>query len=72
MAIYKKPFRANPPAPAQPAAPRTAADKTRTFDARPKPSDNTRRDERGRPSLHIDRKVEDPLDAIDDKPEDEA
>lgn len=38
------------------------SDTTRTFDARPKASDDRRREERVRPSQHIDRIVRDPLD----------
>jgi hypothetical protein len=38
------------------------ADTTRSFDARPKPSDDRRREERARPSQHVDQVVSDPLD----------
>lgn len=38
------------------------SDNTRTFDARPKPSDDRRREERVRPSQHVDQIVSDPLD----------
>ena len=34
-----------------------ATDTTRTFDARPKPSDDRRREERARPSQHVDQIV---------------
>lgn len=37
-------------------------DTTRTFDARPKASDDRRREERARPSQHVDQIVRDPLD----------
>ena len=37
-------------------------DTTRSFDARPKPSDDRRREERARPSQHVDQIVRDPLD----------
>jgi hypothetical protein len=60
MAMYKKPFKANPPAAPKPEVPRTTEDNKRTFDARPKPSDDTRREERVRPSQHIDRRLDDP------------
>ena len=40
----------------------SATDTTRTFDARPKPSDDRRREERVRPSQHVDPIVRDPLD----------
>lgn len=39
------------------------SDTTRTFDARPKPSDDRRREERARPTQHVDQFVADPLDA---------
>ena len=42
MTMRKK-FSANPPKAVQPDAPRIAADHVRTFDARPKPSDDKRR-----------------------------
>jgi hypothetical protein len=42
MTMRKK-FSANPPKPAQPVAPRTAADNVRSFDMRPKPADDKRR-----------------------------
>jgi hypothetical protein len=38
------------------------SDTTRTFDARPKASDDRRREERARPSQHVDQIVRDPLD----------
>lgn len=41
----------------------TSADTTRTFDARPKPSDDRRREERVRPGQHVDQ-VGDPLDTV--------
>ncbi len=42
------------------------SDTTRTFDARPKASDDRRRDERARPSQHVDQIVSDPLDSAED------
>lgn len=52
MSTYKKP-------PAKPAAaktppPQTSADTKRSFDARPKPSNDRRREESSRPTHHID------------------
>lgn len=41
----------------------SASDNTRTFDARPKPSDDRRREERARPCQHVDQVVSDPLDS---------
>ncbi len=73
MTIYKKTFAAKPAADgktpgtksaAAAKAPITSQDGKRSFDARPKPSDDTRREERVRPTQHIDRIV-DPLDAAD-------
>jgi hypothetical protein len=40
-----KKFTANPPKPVASAPPRTAADNKRTFDMRPKPSDDRRRED---------------------------
>lgn len=78
MSIYKKTFSANAPAggkptgrpravkpPAAPPPPRTAQDDKRTFDARPKPSHDTRREERVRPSQHVDPAPLDPFDKPD-------
>lgn len=59
--IYKK-FAANPPAAAKPPAPALPRDDKRTFDMRPKPSDDRRRDPRDRPVPHIDPIQMDPLD----------
>jgi len=73
MTIYKKTFAAKPSADgktpgtksaAASMAPITSQDNKRTFDARPKPSDDNRREERVRPTQHIDRIV-DPLEAAD-------
>lgn len=41
----------------------TPSDTTRTFDARPKPSNDRRREERVRPTQHIDQ-IRDPLDPV--------
>lgn len=52
MAIYKK----SPPKAATPKTlpPQTSADNKRSFDARPKPSNDRRRDDNARPTHHID------------------
>jgi hypothetical protein len=71
MAIYKKSFKPNPPVQKGPVlAP--SIDTTRTFDARPKPSDDRRREERFRPDQHVDPIVSDPLDKPDAEPADKA
>jgi hypothetical protein len=58
MTIMRKTFTANPPKPASPVRP---ADTKRTFDARPKPSDDRRReDPRLRPERHIDQMFDKP------------
>ena len=44
MAMRKK-FTANPPKAAKPGPPRPPADNKRTFDMRPKPSDDRRRED---------------------------
>lgn len=60
---FKKKFAAKPSEPRAPEPPRTAADNKRTFDMRPKPSDDRRReDPRSRPLQHVDPVVSDPLD----------
>ena len=63
MAIYKKTFKPNPPAQKGPPL-SSPTDHTRSFDARPKPSDDRRREERFRPDKHVDPVVSDPLDAV--------
>lgn len=78
MSIYKKTFSASTPAGGKPAgrtgapksagaskAPVTAADNKRTFDARPKPSNDHRREERVRPTQHVDPAPLDPFDRPD-------
>ena len=56
----RKTFKANPPAVKTP-APVVPQDHKRTFDARPKPGDDRRReDPRYRPSAHIDPVLDDP------------
>lgn len=64
MATFKKPVKPPGPPGAKPPV-YLPSDTTRTFDARPKPSDDRRREERARPSHHID-EVSDPLDTPDD------
>jgi hypothetical protein len=62
---FKKKFAAAAPAARPPAPPRTPADDKRTFDMRPKPSDDRRRDDpRNRPPQHVDPVVTDPLEEI--------
>ncbi len=78
MAIYKKTFSSNAPADGKPAgrsspgktpavskAPVTSSDNKRAFDARPKPSDDNRREERVRPTQHVDPAPRDPFDKAD-------
>jgi len=78
MAIYKKTFSAAAPADGKPTgrpattkaiaasnAPVTTADNKRAFDARPKPSDDHRREERVRPTQHVDPAPRDPFDQAD-------
>lgn len=74
MSIFKKSFtpgdktpRARSAAAKPPSekAPVTSPDNKRSFDARPKPSDDTRREERARPSQHVDPIPRDPLDPGD-------
>ena len=72
MTIYKKTFRPGPPAGSKGPPLSSPNDNKRTFDARPKPSDDRRREERLRPQHHIDPVVTDPLDATEEQPEDEA
>jgi hypothetical protein len=56
----RRPFKANPPAEKAP-APIVPQDNKRTFDARPKPGDDRRReDPRYRPAAHIDPVLDDP------------
>jgi hypothetical protein len=72
MTIYKKTFTAKlgpdgqplPKSAAASKAPIATQDNKRSFDARPKPSDDHRREERIRPTQHIDRIV-DPLETAD-------
>jgi len=72
MSIYTKTFSANAPSAGKPVtrtgalkppavkAPITSPDNKRSFDARPKPSDDTRREERARPGQHIDNPAAEP------------
>jgi hypothetical protein len=60
MTTYKKPFAGKPVLPPRPAP--GPADTKRTFDARPKVSDDRRREERARPGQHVDPLPADPLD----------
>lgn len=46
-------------------APVTSSDNKRAFDARPKPSDDNRREERVRPTQHVDPAPLDPFDRPD-------
>lgn len=71
MAIYKKTFKPNPPADRGPPL-TSSTDHKRTFDARPKPSDDRRREERARPESHIDRTISDPLDEPEAASDEEA
>lgn len=61
MAIYRKSTKPTPPEKKGPPL-ASPTDTKRTFDARPKPSDDRRREERMRPDQHIDPIVTDPLD----------
>jgi hypothetical protein len=78
MSIYKKTFSAAAPAGGKPTgrpgatksanpskAPVTSSDNKRAFDARPKPSDDNRREERVRPTQHVDPAPRDPFDQAD-------
>ncbi len=62
------PTRTRTPIVKTPAPPRTAADNKRTFDMRPKPSDDTRRHEepRYRAPQHPDAGLDQPLDGSED------
>ena len=63
MATTKKPF-AGKSAPVRKSfAPITSSDTKATFDARPKPSNDRRREDSVRPAQHYDRMPADPLDA---------
>ena len=61
----RKTYKANPPKPAAPALPR---DDKRTFDMRPKPTNDRRDDPRYRPPQHVDPVLDDP--EADGAPED--
>lgn len=61
MATFKKAYKPNAKAPLKGPPISSPSDKTRTFDARPKPSDDRRREERARPTQHIDPAPTDPL-----------
>ena len=63
MTTFKKSFKPNTPAAAKGPPLASSTDHKRTFDARPKPSDDNRREERVRPDKHVDRVVSDPFDA---------
>jgi len=57
----RKTFKANPPAAKAAPAPDRPLDHTRTFDARPKPSDQRPHlDPRYRPSAHVDPVLDNP------------
>jgi hypothetical protein len=71
MATFKKSSRSTPPEKKGPPL-SSPTDHKRTFDARPKPSDDRRREERARPEQHIDPIVSDPLDDPEGGPADEA
>ena len=60
MTMMRKTFKANPQVAKTPAV-EVPQDHKRTFDARPKPSDDRRReDPRYRPSSHVDPVLDDP------------
>lgn len=69
MSLYKKTFSASAPAGGKSGrpskAPVTSDDNKRSFDARPKPSDDHRREERVRPTQHVDPAPRDPFDKPD-------
>ncbi len=65
----KKPF-AGKQAPVRKSfAPITSSDSKATFDARPKPSNDRRREDSVRPTQHYDRMPSDPLEAETDTTE---
>lgn len=67
MAI-KKPGKSGDAEKPQALAPRTAPGDKRTFDARPKPSDNrARRTNSTQPTYHIDKPGADPFDKPDEQ-----
>lgn len=61
MATYTKKF-AGGSTPGKSLAPQTSPDDKRAFDARPKPSNERRRDDGARPTHHIDEAAPDLLD----------
>lgn len=66
MATFKKTYKPNEKAAPKGPPISLPSDTKRSFDARPKPSDDRRREERSRPGQHIDQAPEDRLlDAAD-------
>jgi hypothetical protein len=61
----RKPFAAAPPKPPKPGPPRTSDDNKRTFDMRPKPSDDKRRPD---PRDRAIRPSDTPEKLLDDDP----
>jgi hypothetical protein len=69
MATTKKPFAGKQETVRKSFAPMTSSDTKATFDARPKPSNDRRREDSVRPTQHYDRMPSDPLDADADTTE---